>query len=147
MGDKLDMLAAGRKPPPHFWLVGLASLLWNAVGTFITISSQTGVLPHLRSEERAYFASQEPWLVALVDIGLLAGIAGAIALLLQHRSATALYATMFGIMVAANLHDLASGISPMITAPSTIAPSIGLLAIMALQAIYAWLMYRRGLLE
>lgn len=135
------------KPPLHLWPVGILSLLWNAWGAFLALAAQTGSLPHLRDEERAYFAAQDTWLVIVADMGLAAGLAGALALLLQHRSAVWLFLAAFLIIALANLYDLAAGTSPMIRFPQTIPVTLFVLVLMGLQVIYARAMRRRGVLE
>jgi hypothetical protein len=136
-----------RRAPLHFWAVGILSLLWNVWGAYIALSAQSGRLPNLRAEDQAYFDAQPLWLVIGVDAALLAGIAGAVALLLQHRVAIRLYAAQFVVIVFANLYELAIGISPMLDGSGSVAVSLVLLAIMGLQAVYAAKMRRRGLLE
>jgi len=136
-----------RRAPLHFWAVGILSLLWNVWGAYIALSAQSGHLPNLRAEDQAYFDAQPPWLVIAVDAALLAGIAGAVALLLQHRAAIRLYAAQFAVIALANLYELVIGASPMLDGSGSMAVSLILLAIMALQAVYAAGVRRRGLLE
>lgn len=139
--------ARHRKAPGHLWPAGILSLLWNAWGTYISIAAQSGALPYLRAEEQAYFASQPLWFVIVADAGSIAGISGAVALLLQHRSAVWLYAAMFATIVLTNLYDLVAGTSPMLSQPAAIGGSVFLLSVMALQVVYARAMHRRGVLE
>ncbi len=124
-----------RRAPMHFWAVGILSLLWNVWGAYIALSAQSGHLPNLRAEDQAYFDAQPLWLVMGVDAALLAGIAGAIALLLQHRAAVRLYATQFVVIASANLYEVAVGISPMLDGSASLVTSLVLLAIMALQVV------------
>jgi len=135
------------KAPAHLWVVGLVSLLWNVWGAYIALSAQSGTLPNLRAEDQAYFASQPLWFVIVADSALVAGIAGAIALLLLHRSAVWLYAAEVAILILANAYDLAAGTSPMLSNPTSVGGSGFLLAILALQAWYAVRMHKRGVLE
>lgn len=136
-----------RRVPLHFWAVGMLSLLWNVWGAYIALSAQSGHLPNLRAEDQAYFDAQPLWLVIGVDAALLAGIAGAVALLLQHRAAVWLYVAMFAVITLANIYELAIGISPMLDGSTSLAGSLALLAVMGLQAAYAAKMRQRGLLE
>jgi hypothetical protein len=136
-----------RRAPLHFWAVGILSLLWNVWGAYIALSAQSGRLPNLRAEGQAYFDAQPLWLVIAVDAALLAGIAGSVALLLQHRAATRLYAAMFVVIALANVYEAAIETSPIVDGRASPAGSLALLAIMALQAVYAARMRRRGLLE
>ena len=135
------------KAPVHLWVVGLLSLLWNVWGAYIAISAQSGTLPTLRAEDQAYFDAQPLWFVVVADSALVAGIAGAVALLLLHRSAVWLYAAEVAILLLANLYDLAAGTSPMLSNPASAGGSTFLLTVMALQPWYALAMRKRGVLE
>ena len=53
----------------------------------------------------------------------------------------------FAVIALANLYELAIGISPMLDGSGSVAVSLILLVIMALQAVYAAKMRQRGLLE
>ena len=108
------------RPPHYFWAVGLLSLLWNVLGAYISFSAQSGSLSALRAEDEAIFASQPIWLVIGIDIGLLAGIAGAVALLLQHQFAVWLYTTLLLAIVLANAYEVAAGTSRMLTGPAAV---------------------------
>ena len=135
------------RPPAHFWAVGLLSLLWNVWGAYIALSAQSGSLPNLRAEDEAYFNSQPLWFVIIADAALVAGIAGAIALLLRHRVAVRLYAAELAILILGNLYEIALGRSPILDSSASLTGSLVLFAVMALQAVYAARMQRRGLLE
>ena len=148
MNDAQSAPLPARKPPTHLWAVGLLSLLWNIWGAYIALSAQSGSLPNLRAEDQAYFDAQPLWFVIVADSALVAGIAGAIALLLLlHRSAVWLFAAEVLILVLVNAYDLAAGTSPMLSNPASIGGSTFLVVMMALQAWYALAMRKRGVLE
>ena len=135
------------KPPLHLWLVGILSLLWSMWGAYIALSAQFGAFPNLRPADQAYFDAQPLWFVIFADAGLIAGIAGAIALLVQHRSAVWLFMTELVILTASNLFEVAIGRSPLLDNRASVVGTLFLLAILALQAAYAARMRRRGHLE
>ena len=145
-GTRPEPLARA-KPPAHLWVVGLLSLLWNVWGAYIALSAQSGRLPNLRAEDQAYFDAQPLWFVVVADTALVAGIAGALALLLLHRAAVWLFSAEVLILLLANAYDLGAGTSPMLSNPASVGGSGFLLAIMALQAWYAHRMRKRGVLE
>jgi hypothetical protein len=135
------------RPPLHFWAVGLLSLFWNLWGAYIAVSAQSGSLPNLRSVDAAYFAAQPLWFVIFSDSGLVAGIAGALAMLLQHRVAVWLYVVSLAIITLGNLMDLAAGTSPLLNVSAAWIGTLFLLAVIAAQVVYARAMRRRGVLE
>lgn len=90
---------------------GLFLVLWNGMGLAYSIFAQTGSIPQLSPEDDAYFAAQPLWFVLFADLGPLCGVAGALAILLQHRSAVWLMAAQLIIILLANLYELAGGTS------------------------------------
>lgn len=136
-----------RKAPVHLWIVGVLSLLWNVWGAYIALSAQSGTLPALRAEDQAFFDAQPLWLVLVADTALLAGIGGALALLLQHRSAVWLYAADFVILFLANVYEIGAGTSPLLRAPGAGIGAAWLGAIIVGEVIYARAMLKRGVLE
>ena len=66
-------------------------------------------------EIAAYFAAQPSWFVFFADIGPIAGVAGAVALLLQSRWAPLLFVAQFGAIALANAYEVAAGTSLLLT--------------------------------
>lgn len=92
-------------------VAGLLLVLWNGMGLAFAIFAQTGSIPQMTSEEDAYFAAQPLWFILFADLAPLSGVAGALAILLQHRSAVWLMAAQLIIILLANLYELAAGTS------------------------------------
>ncbi len=99
------------RAPAHLWVVGLLLVLWNGWGLAFAIAAQTDRLPAVEPEASAYFEAQPLWFVVLADLGPVAGIAGAVALLLQSRWATWLFVTQIAVIVLANAYEVAIGTS------------------------------------
>ena len=91
-------------------MVGLLLIFWNSWGLALAVSAQLGSLPPDVPEGTAtYFAEQPLWFVILADIGPLAGVAGAVALLLQHRLAAKLFVIQLVVIALSNAFELATG--------------------------------------
>ncbi len=135
------------KAPFHLWVVGFLSLVLTAWGGFISIAAQSGTLPNLRPDVQAYFEAQPLWLVLIADAGMLAGIAGSVALLLQHRSAVWLFSAMFVTILFTNLYEVTAGTSPILFDADSVGGSSVAFVLMGLQLLYARAMARQGVLE
>lgn len=133
--------------PRHLWVVGVLSLLWNASGAYTILTAQAGRLPGISADEAAYYAAQAPWFVAVTDIALLGGVAGAIALLLRHRWAVPLFAISLIAIIVSNGYDLAAGTSRMGTNAATMTVTMLIWALAVLQLLYAAWMRRRAVLR
>ncbi len=87
--------------PWHLWVVGVVTLLWNAVGGFSYTMTHLGMLEQLGMGETeiAYFDSFPTWANALWAIGVWGAIAGSVLLLLRSRWAvTAVSISIVGLI-------------------------------------------------
>ena len=77
------------KTPWHLWVVGILTLLFNAVGGFSYTMTRLGKLPELGmgEVEIAFFESNPAWSNALWALGVWGAIACSILLLLRSRFA------------------------------------------------------------
>lgn len=87
----------------HLWLVGIVSLLWNAVGAFdytMTQSRSEWYLAQFTPEQLAYFFSYPAWVVAFWALGVWAAVLGSVLLLMRSRFAAPAFAvSLVGIVV------------------------------------------------
>ncbi|MBO9519766.1 MAG: hypothetical protein J7493_17035 [Porphyrobacter sp.] len=80
------------RTPKHLWVVGIVSLLWNAVGATDYTMTAIGNTAYLESmgfgpEEQAWVDAFPAWAVAVWAIGVWASIVGSILLLMRSRHA------------------------------------------------------------
>lgn len=76
------------KPTPwHLWVVGVLTLLWNGVGIWSYISTQTGNLEGMGMSDEAieYVSTFPAWADALWALGVWGAFLGSILLLLRSR--------------------------------------------------------------
>ena len=137
----------GTRAPLHLWVVGLLLVFWNSWGLALAVSAQLGSLPPDVPEGTAtYFAEQPLWFVILADIGPLAGVAGAVALLLQHRLAAKLFVIQLVVIALSNAFELATGRSLLLSDPMALWGTLFLLPLLAGQILYAQYLRRKGVL-
>lgn len=84
-----DTIGGRPKTPWHLWVVGVLTLLWNAVGGFSYTVTHLGMLADLGfgETEIAYFESHPMWANAFWALGVWGAIAGSMLILLRSRFA------------------------------------------------------------
>jgi hypothetical protein len=94
--------------PWHLWLVGVLALLWNCVGAFDYVMTETRNSSYLSSftpEQLAYFDSFPKWVVGTWALSVWGGVAGAVLLLLRRRLAVPVFAISLAAMVPTFFHN------------------------------------------
>ena len=135
------------RTPFHLWALGLLLVLWNCWGLFGAIAAQGGFLPQMPDEASAYFEQQPLWFVALADFSPLAGVAGAMAVLLQSRWAPRLFLAQIAIALLATAYELITGTSPLFGGGPAWGSTGLLLGLLFAQYLYARFLLKRGLLD
>jgi len=91
------------RPPVHLWIVGVLALLWNAMGVWDYLATQTRYEPYMSQYSEvqlAYFYGFPAWVVAVWAISVFSGFLGAIALLLRRKWAVWLFAlSLAGLVI------------------------------------------------
>ena len=98
-----------RQAPWHLWLVGTLGLLWNSVGAFDYVMTQTRNEAYVeRFEQLEALGGLPSWLVAFWAIAVLGGALGALSLLLRKRFAVPVLLVSLRSMVVTAIHDFSS---------------------------------------
>lgn len=96
------------KAPLHFWIVAVLATLWNAIGAFDYIMTQTRnetYLAGFTDPQRAYFESFPMWMEATWAFGVWGGFAGALLLLMRSRHAVAAFAVSLAGLAASTVYQ------------------------------------------
>lgn len=97
------------RTPWHLWVVGILTLLWNAVGGFSYTMTRLGMLEQLGMGEAeiAFFESAPLWSNVFWALGVWGAIAGSVLILLRSRFAV--HATLIAIvgLVGSNIWQYA----------------------------------------
>jgi hypothetical protein len=104
--------------PWHLWIVGVLSLLWNAMGAFDYVMTETRNASYMKDftpEQLAYFYGFPKWVIATWALSVWGGVAGSIALLLRRRWAVPVFAVSMATMAITFVHNyvLTDGLSVM----------------------------------
>lgn len=140
------------KTPWHLWLVGLVSLLWNAMGAFdysMTQVRSEWYLAQFTPEQRAYFLGYPAWAVAFWAIGVWFSVLGSVLLLLRRRlAAPAFVLSLVGIVVTSIYsYGLAETSMSEVTGSGAMLFSLAIVVVTLALWLYARAMAARGLLR
>lgn len=95
------------KTPWHLWVIGVVSLLWNAVGAFDYLMTETKNATYMANftpEQLDYFYSFPAWAVAFWALGVWFSVVGSILLLLRSRYALAAFLVSIVGMIGTSVY-------------------------------------------
>lgn len=100
--------APARSSPWHLWIVGVLAVLWNSVGAFDYLMTETRNANYLSSfsaEQLAYFTGLPKWVIATWALGVWGGVAGSLLVLLRWRLAVAAFGVSLAGAAATFVHN------------------------------------------
>ena len=103
-----DTAISERRTPWHLWLIGIVALIWNAVGAYDYLMTQTenaAYMGRFTPEQLEYFYGFPTWVVAAWAIAVWGGVLGAILLLLRKRLAAPVFLVSFLAMVLTSVYN------------------------------------------
>jgi len=95
--------------PWHLWVIGILALLWNAMGAFDYLMTQTrneGYMSQFTPEQLEYFYGFPAWVVAFWALAVWGGVLGTIFLLLRKRFAVQTLLVSFVAMVITTIRNV-----------------------------------------
>ena len=96
------------KAPWHLWVVGIVSLLWNAVGAFDYVMTQTrneGYMAQFTEEQLAFFYGFPAWVDAAWAVAVWLAVLGSILLLMRSAHAVWAFILSFAAMILTSVHN------------------------------------------
>ena len=98
------MMTQAVKTPVHLWIVGVVSLLWNAVGAFdytMTKMQNPEYLAAFTPEQQAWFATFPLWANIGWALGVWGSVLGSLLLLARSRHAVSAFAvSLVGLAIS-----------------------------------------------
>jgi hypothetical protein len=94
--------------PWHLWLVGALALLWNGIGAFDYVMTETRNASYMSSftpEQLAYFYGFPAWVVAAWALSVWGGVLGSVLMLLRRRQAVPVFGVSLATMVATFVYN------------------------------------------
>lgn len=116
-----DSIAASDvRTPWHLWLVGVLALVWNGIGAFDYMMTETrnpSYMSGFTPEQLAYFYAFPKWVVATWATSVWGGVLGSLLLLLllRRRLAVPVFAVSLATFLATSFYNfvLTNGVAVM----------------------------------
>ena len=138
------------KTPVHLWIVGILSILWNAVGAFDYVATQTRLKSYMSQftpEQLEYFYSFPTWMDSAWAVGVWGSLLGSIFLLMRKSWAVWLFgASMLGLAVSTIYNFILSDGMALMGSGAAIFTAV-IWAIVLLLFFYARAMVKSGVLR
>jgi len=136
--------------PRHLWVVGVISLLWNAVGAMDYVMTQTqneAYMSNFTPEQLEFFYGFPTWVVTAWAIAVWGGVIGSVLLLMRKRFAVQTFLVSLTAMVITTIHNyvLSDGLEIVGEPLALVFTAAIFLAAVGL-FVYARAMHRRGVL-
>jgi len=139
------------KAPLHLWIVGVLALLWNSMGCFDYVVTQTHNEAFLKDypQEMLDFVYGLPsWVDAMWAFGVWGGFTGSLLLLLRKRfAAPVLLISFLGALTSMTHNYGFAGGMELMGDPFSLIMSGMILVVAAGLVMYARAMIRRGVLR
>lgn len=147
-----DTTAPAGKTPWHLWVVGIVSLLWNAMGAMDFIMTQMKPEVWLKAftpEQVEYIQGFPLWSVLAWGVGTLGSFLGSVLLLLRRGAAFHLFSASLVGALGTSLYSfgLSDGLKIMGGGAGMIAFNATIIALTVVQMVYAKYMRKRGVLR
>lgn len=135
--------------PIHLWVVGVASMVWNAFGAFdfiMTNLRDPGYLEHIPVEMMDYIDTMPFWVIGSWALGVWSALLGSMLLLARSRFAVTAFAASIVGLAASTLHQKTADL-PEVAFPDGMAEmSVAIWAVAIMLLAYSLRMRRRGVL-
>ncbi len=145
-----DQAEVGVRAPWHLWVVGVVTVLWNAMGAFDYIMTETrneGYMSHFTAEQLEHFYGVPAWFVAFWALAVWGAVLGSILLLLRKKLAVTVFLVSFLSMIVTMIYSygLSNGLEVMGGAGQLIFSAVIFLVALLLY-LYARAMRSKGVL-
>ena len=136
--------------PKHLWIVAILALLWNAMGAYDYLMTQTrnaAYMSRFTQEQLDFFHGFPAWVDSAWAIAVWGAVLGSILLLLRNRFAMHVFAVSLVAMVLTTVHNyvLDDGLAVM-GGPGPVIFSVVIFVVGVALVFYSRAMTRRGVL-
>ena len=103
-----EPMSESTKTPVHLWIIGIISLLWNMVGAYDYLMTQTKNASYMAKFEQVqldFFYGFPIWVVATWALAVWGGVLGSILLLLRKGLAVPVFIVSLAAMVITAIYN------------------------------------------
>lgn len=136
--------------PLHLWIVGVVSLLWNAMGAFDYLMTQTrnaAYMARFTQDQLEFFYGFPIWVESCWAIAIWGSVAGSILLLMRKGLASPVFLVSLVAMVATAFHNYVLADGAELMGSTGLIFSIAIFLISVALWVYARTMWRRNVLD
>ena len=137
------------RTPAHLWVVGILSLLWNAMGAWDYVATQFKIqsyMSHFSQEQLDFFYGLPKWAVAGWALGVWGAFVGSIALLLRKKWALWCFVVSVVGLVLTTLHNFGLSNGAEIMGTGGVIFSVVIWIVALVLVVYAWRQSGNGVL-
>ena len=138
------------RTPRHLWVIGIVALLWNCIGAFDYVMTQTKNAAYMSAfppEQLAWFYGLPVWVTAAWAIAVWGGVLGSVLLLLRRRLAVPVFlVSLVGLVVTTFQNWVLSNASEIFPDTFSRVFSVVIFVIAVGLLFYARAMDKRGVL-
>ena len=142
-------LTGAVQTPKHLWVIGIVTLLWNAMGAFDYLMTQTlneSYMSQFTPEQLEFFTGFPSWVVALWAIAVWGGVLGSILLLLRKSLAVTVFTVSFVSMLITAIQNYAFSNAIEVTGMFGLMFSVVIFLVALGVVLYSRAMRKRGVL-
>lgn len=135
--------------PKHLWMVGGVTLLWNVVGAYDYLMTQTqneAYMGQFTPEQLEFFYAFPTWVVAFWALAVWGGVLGSILLLMRKSLAVPVFIVSLSSMVITTFQNYVLSDASEVIGVAGIAFSAVIFLIAVALVLYARAMRERGVL-
>jgi hypothetical protein len=143
-------MAEGQRPPWHLWVVGILALLWNAMGAYDYLMTQTeneAYMSRFTPEQLEFFYGFPSWVVASWAIAVWGSVLGSILLLVRNRYAVPVFLVAFLAMIVTTIHNYVLSEGLEVAGGAALGFTLVIFLVALGLYLYARAMRRRGVLQ
>ena len=137
------------KAPKHLWIIGIITLLWNIMGAFDYLMTQTKNESYMAQFEQAqldYFYGFPTWMVAFWALAVWGGVLGGVLLLMRKRLAVQVFLVSFASMVITAIYSFGLSNGAEVVGTTGILTTIVIFFVALGLWLYSRAMHARGVL-
>jgi len=136
--------------PRHLWIVGIITLLWNMMGAFDYLMTQTANESYMAKFESAqleYFSNLPTWIVVFWALAVWGAVLGGVLLLLRKRLAVPVFMVSLVSMVTTAIYNFGFSSGLDVMGPSGLGFTVVIFFVALGLWFYARAMQDRGVIS
>ncbi|MDP6539970.1 MAG: hypothetical protein QF903_02220 [Planctomycetota bacterium] len=138
----------GPGTPKHLWIVGILALLWDGMGAFDFVMTQTENERYLAAftpEQREFF--RFPWLIDFAwGVAVWGGVLGSVLLLARKRPAVKVFGLSLAAVIVTTVHNFGLSNGLEVLGGAGLAFMVVIIGVAAALLAYSRAMARAGVL-